>query len=54
VRFKEPQGLMRLASLKRQLAGDLGVEVDLVTEGALSPFIKADVLRDLKIIYGKR
>jgi len=54
VRFKQPQGLLRLASLKRQLSSKLGVEVDLVTEGALSHFIRDNVLKDLKIIYGER
>ncbi|HEY4514981.1 MAG TPA: nucleotidyltransferase family protein [Candidatus Paceibacterota bacterium] len=54
VRFKEPQGLLRLSALRRQLSHELGVEVDLVTEGALSPYIRENVMKDLKTIYGAR
>ena len=54
VRFTEPQGLLRLANMRRQISKDLGVEVDLVTEGSLSPFIRDEIISDLKTIYGKR
>jgi len=54
VRFKEPLGLLKLASMQRELSLKLGVMVDLVTEGALSPFLKGEIMKDLKPIYGKR
>ena len=38
------------ASLRRQL----GREVDLVTEGAVNKFLRPQIQRDLKMIYGKR
>jgi len=45
VQFKEPIGLFALARLKRSLSEKLGRNVDLVTEGALSPYIRPFVER---------
>jgi len=54
VRFRKPIGLFKLVGLERALSEKLGRAVDLVTEGFISPFIKDEVMKDLKIIYEKR
>lgn len=54
VRFRSPQGLFKLSSMKDEFSSSLGRNVDLITEGALSPYIKEDVIKDLVIFYGKR
>ncbi|MEK7536041.1 MAG: nucleotidyltransferase family protein [Patescibacteria group bacterium] len=54
VRFKRPQGLLRLASFQRQISAGLGIPVDLVTERSLSPHIKDEILKEVQPIYGQR
>jgi len=51
VQFKEPIGLFALARLKRSLSEKLGRNVDLVTEGALSPYIRPFVEREEVVLY---
>lgn len=54
VKFKNPKSLFGLVRLERMLSEKLGRAVDLVTEGFISPYIKDEVMKDLKIIYEKR
>ena len=53
IRFKEGEikSLLELISLERKLSEILGLEVDLVTQDSISPYIKESVLKDLKAIY---
>jgi hypothetical protein len=55
VRFS-PQvkiGYFKLYDVEKSLAESLGKSVDLVTQDALSPYIKDQVYSDLKVIYGQ-
>jgi predicted nucleotidyltransferase len=54
VSFNEQKGLFELAGLERDLSELLNLKVDIVTEGGLSPLIKAEVMKDLQPIYGER
>lgn len=54
VRFKEPQGLIKIAGMQRQLSEALGMSVDLVTERALSPYMREQVIQELVLLHGKR
>ncbi len=54
VRFRKPIGLFKLVGMEISLSEKLGKKVDLVTEGFISPFIKEEVMKDLKVIYEKR
>jgi len=54
VKFGKPVSLLELIRLERMLSEKLEKDVDLVTEDSLSPFIREEVLRDLKPIYEKR
>lgn len=47
VEFEEPVTLFDLVRLENELAGRLGVEVDLLTEASLKPRIKARVAEDV-------
>lgn len=54
VKFKAPQGIFALVGLEHDLSKILEHNVDIVTEGALSPMIKPTVLKDLQPLYGER
>jgi uncharacterized protein len=51
VRFAKPKSLIGLIMLEQQLAAVLGREVDLLTESALSPYLRERILHDLRIVY---
>jgi uncharacterized protein len=54
VSFNKQKGLFELVGLERDLSEELNLKVDLVTEGALSPSLKTEVLKDLQPLYGQR
>ena len=54
VRFARPKSLLALVRLERSLSEVLGRKVDLLTESAISPYLKARILNDLMVIYGTR
>jgi len=54
VRFNEQKGLFEMVGLEHDLSEVLNLEVDVVTEGALSPSLKFEVLKDLQPLYGQR
>jgi hypothetical protein len=51
VKFGKRKSLLSIVKLERQLTMTLGRKVDLITEGALSPYIRDNVLKDLETIY---
>ena len=51
VRFSKGKSLLALVALERQISTVLGKKVDLLTEAAISPYIRDKVKRDLKVIY---
>jgi len=51
VEFRSPKGLLALVSLERQLSDALGVNVDLLTEAALSPYLRDRITHELQIVY---
>lgn len=51
VRFKKDDvSLLKFIHLENTLSDTLGIKVDLVTEEALSPYIRDSVLSSLKVI----
>lgn len=50
VSFTASKSLPEIVSIERELSRLLKVKVDLVTEGALSPYLKSEVRRTLKPI----
>jgi predicted nucleotidyltransferase len=51
VQFSKRKSLLAMLALERQLAAALGRKVDLVTEAALSPYLRERIKSDLQIIY---
>jgi hypothetical protein len=51
VEFAKPKSLLAMVKLERQIAKALGRKVDLLTEAALSPYLRDGILRDLRVIY---
>ena len=51
---KNDKSLLDFIGLEQSLSDVLGKKVDLVTEDSLHPYVKKEVEKDLKIIYGKR
>ena len=54
IKFDTPKSLLDIVRIERELSGQLGREVDLVTEASLSPYIRNTVLRDVRMFYGSR
>lgn len=51
VKFSERIGLLALIRLERELSEALGRETDVVTEAAISPYLRDQILSEVKIIY---
>ena len=54
VRFSERKSLLALVRLERLFTETLGRKVDLLTEAAISPYIRDTILHDLQVLYGTR
>jgi len=54
VKFASPKSLFGLIHLEHSLSDKLAMKVDIVTEGALHPYLRPYVLKDLLVFYGKR
>ena len=51
VEFSKRKSLLGMVALERQIATALGRKVDLLTEAALSPYLREHILRGLHVIY---
>lgn len=51
VEFAVPKSLLTLVMLERELSGVLGQKVDLLTEAALSPYLRDRIKQEVQIIY---
>jgi uncharacterized protein len=54
VEFSKRKSLLALVSLERKMSSALGRKVDLLTEAAISPYMRERVKRDLRVIYEAR
>lgn len=54
VDFSTRKSLIDLVALENQLTDALGRKVDLLTEPALSPYLRDRILADLQVIYEAR
>lgn len=50
--FEEPISLFQKFKIQESLENNLKFSIDFVSEKYLHPFLKEDILKDLKIIYG--
>ncbi len=52
VKFKSTLSLLQLVHLERLISNELGIKVDLVTEGAIkNKIVKENINKDLQIIF---
>ncbi len=51
VYFSKPKSLLALVKLKRELSIALQKKVDLLTEAAISPYLRDKILSELVVIY---
>jgi predicted nucleotidyltransferase len=51
VDFSTPKSLIGLVRIEREMSAALGVRVDLLTEGAISPYIRERIGDDLRVVY---
>jgi len=51
VRFSKPKSLLSAVALERRLSDAIGRPVDLVTEAALSPYLRDRILQDVEVLY---
>lgn len=51
VEFSKRKSLLALVALERQISTALGRKVDLLTEAAISPYLRDRIKRDVQIIY---
>ncbi|MEK6302353.1 MAG: nucleotidyltransferase family protein [Acidobacteriota bacterium] len=54
VRFSKRKSLLSVVALERQLSTAIGRRVDLLTEAAISPYLRGPILRELQVIYEAR
>jgi len=52
VRFSERKSLLEMVRLEREVSTALGRKVDLLTESAISPYLRDRVKRELRVVYG--
>jgi predicted nucleotidyltransferase len=51
VEFTKRKSLLALVSLEREMSAALGRNVDLLTEAAISPYLREQINRDRRVIY---
>jgi predicted nucleotidyltransferase len=54
VRLSKPKSLLSLVKLERTLSEAIGRKVDLLTESAISPYLKERILKEIKVLYEAR
>ncbi len=52
VKFSETKSLLELVRMERELSEQIGIKVDLLTEESLSPYIRDNVHKEMKEVYG--
>lgn len=51
VKFSKRKSLLSLVKLEREISNALEMDVDLLTEAAISPYLRDRIKRELKVIY---
>lgn len=54
VKFSRRKSLLALVRLEREISTALGKEVDLLTEAAISPYLRERIMGELEVIYEAR
>jgi uncharacterized protein len=51
VEFSKRKSLLNVVALERQLSTALGRQVDVLTEAAISPYLRERIMREVQVIY---
>jgi hypothetical protein len=51
VEFSKRKSLLAMVALERKISMALGRRIDLLTEAAISPYMRDRILRDLQVVY---
>ena len=51
VRFFRTKSLLTLVRIEREISDAIGLDVDLLTEASISPYLLPRILADLHVIY---
>ena len=54
VEFSKRKSLLALVSLERKISAALGRKVDLLTDAAISPYLREQINHDRRVIYEAR
>ena len=54
VEFSKRKSLLTLVAIERKFSTALGRKVDLLTEAAISPYLRDRIKQDLRVIYEAR
>ena len=54
VRFSRRKSLLDIIRLQREFAEVLGKKVDLLTEAAISPYLRERIKAEVKVLYEKK
>ncbi len=54
VEFSGRKGLLAMVALEQELEAALGRKVDLLTAGAISPYLRDRIMHDLRVVYEAR
>lgn len=54
VEFEKRKSLLEVVRFEHELSESLGKKVDLLTEAAISPYIKDNIIRDVTVIYDSK
>ncbi len=52
VKFSKRKSLLDMVRLERELSTALGRKVDLLTEAAISPYLRERMMNQVQVIYG--
>ena len=53
VRFSRPKSLLEFVRMERELSKVLGRKTELLTEASISPYLRANIIKELKVLYEK-
>ena len=51
VRFSDRKSLLDMVRIEREMSESLGVKVDLLTENAISPYLREGIKKSMKVVY---
>ena len=54
IKFSKKISLLAHIKLQRELSELLGKNVDLLTENSISPYLRENIMNDLRVVYEKR